>query len=543
MRHLDVDPVSGAELPVEVRDLMVPMPDGVRLYTIILAPETGTTFPIVFVRSPYVTNDPAVEGHCRACAGLLRGGYLVIFQHCRGCGRSDGECDPYQNEREDGLATLDWIRQQPFYQGEIYLWGGSYLSSVHFSYLDTAPADIRGAVLPVQDIDRYRIVYRNGFYKVGLHGSWSVTMHKKKQIPKKNYVREVFLSHPLDRIGRDIFGEEIPNFTEPMRHPDPADPYWQTPEGGVHYLHALDDLKIPILFITGFYDIYTGGLLDMWRTMPAALREKSALVITPYDHGFEGKDKLIDFPQSHLSQEWPDFVRNWFDAIRGRDALRFVTPGRVTWYEQFGARWYTAPDLTEGSEQRKFYLTETGLASSPAPETERTIVYNPAAPATFNGGGCLNFGGMQIQDPPNSRHDIVSFLSVPFAETAVQQGGMKLAMNVKSDCPDTCFYARMSLVRNSVAYGMRDDIISLRGQHPDYRPGTVVRVELDFTPNAVRFLPGDQVRLDVSCSCWPHFVPHTNRAGLFSRQTGADTAHNTLILGSAEFTMIFSEEA
>ena len=103
-----------------------------------------------------------------------------------------------------------------------------------------------------------------------------------------------------------------------------------------------------------------------------------------------------------------------------------------------------------------------GLSPEPAEETGRTIVYNPFAPATFAGGCCHNFGGMQVQDPPNSRYDIASFVTSPFAEATVWQGAASLELRVKSDCPDTAFYARVSLVRNNVAYGMRDDIVSLR---------------------------------------------------------------------------------
>ena len=44
-------------------------------------------------------------------------GYAVVFQHCRGRGKSSGDCIPYINEREDGLSLQDWIRNQPFYNG------------------------------------------------------------------------------------------------------------------------------------------------------------------------------------------------------------------------------------------------------------------------------------------------------------------------------------------------------------------------------------------------------------------------------------------
>lgn len=89
---------------------------------------------------------------------------------------------PYESEREDGLFMLDWLRRLPHYNGEIFLDGGSYLSSVHFSYLGTNPPDVKGAALSVQDVDRYNVAYRNGFFKIGLHGGWFVNGYRKKDM-------------------------------------------------------------------------------------------------------------------------------------------------------------------------------------------------------------------------------------------------------------------------------------------------------------------------------------------------------------------------
>ena len=94
MQYLDVDPANGAELPVEVRESMVEMPDGVRLYTQCLLPEGEGSFPIVFIRTPYVTLQTGIAENCREHAALIRGGYAVAIQHCRGCGRSEARVAP-----------------------------------------------------------------------------------------------------------------------------------------------------------------------------------------------------------------------------------------------------------------------------------------------------------------------------------------------------------------------------------------------------------------------------------------------------------------
>ena len=152
-----------------------------RLFTVICLPEGCDRAPVVVYRTPYVdAAENMTEQEVRAQVledfkAVLHYGFGGVYQHCRGRGKSEGDCIPYLNERTDTLALYDWIRRQSFYNGELYLYGRSYSSSVH---LVAAPfaQDIKGAVLEVQDSERYNCNFRNGFYKMGLHGGWYVNM-------------------------------------------------------------------------------------------------------------------------------------------------------------------------------------------------------------------------------------------------------------------------------------------------------------------------------------------------------------------------------
>jgi predicted acyl esterase len=113
---------------------------------------------------------------------------------------------------------------------------------------------------------------------------------------------------------------------------------------------------------------------------------------------------------------------------------------------------------------------------------------------------------------------------------------MKARLVCKSDCGDTCFYARLSLVKDGVAYPLRDDITSLCYATPDYAPGTEKAVDFCFSDHAFRISPGDVLRLDVSSSC-SHFVPHTNNTGLQSVQKTCRVANNTIVCGKSCVTL------
>ena len=138
---------------VEVRwfEEMVPMKDGTLLYTYGALPPAGETRGIVFSRNPYVEEKPVdMPTYALSQCKTLARGYAYVEQHVRGTGMSEGSWVPYENEREDGLAMLEWLRRLPHYGGEIFLSGRSYLSSVHFSYLSTNPPDVKGAALFIQ---------------------------------------------------------------------------------------------------------------------------------------------------------------------------------------------------------------------------------------------------------------------------------------------------------------------------------------------------------------------------------------------------------
>lgn len=502
--------------------LFMPVP-GAELFTIVVLPEKEGKFPAVLRRSPYVDaleDTPPEQMIAEMLEGekpLLSRGFAVVVQHCRGRGKSTGDCIPYINERADGLALQAWVREQPFYSGELYLHGGSYTTTVHYATAPFAP-DIRGAVFEVQDTERYNCVYRNGCYKAGLHGGWYAGMYKHKTMPEKPYDGKSFLTLPLKDFSQRVFGEQADIFNAELSHPDHSDPFWQTHEGGIETRDAVRDAGIPILLITGMYDIYTGGIFAMWNAMTPESRAKCAIAVHPYPHSGQPDGQPVTFPDGCLRLSCPDYAARWMGYVRGLEEPPF-TPGKMTYYRLFENTWRT-DDFTEGEKRVEL----------PLGEGERTYRYDPRDPATFKGGLSCNFGGTAWQDPAGLRQDIITVYTEPFAEDTFVRGKMEASLSVRSDREDTAFYMRLSLEKAEGSFGLRDDITPLSRFAPDYVPGQTVRIEFRFDEHAFRIAKGERLRIDISSSAYPMYVPHTNRRGLFSEQDGADTANNTLIL-------------
>lgn len=510
---------------VEVQD--------VKLFTAVLLPAEVGRFPTVVIRTPYVDRLEA-QSEEKICATYLHEnekwlahGYAVVIQHCRGRGKSGGDCIPYINEREDTRALYAWIRRQPFYNGELFLKGGSYLTSVHYC---AAPyeSDVKGAIFGVQDTERYNICYRNGFLKKGLHGNWYVGMYKVKSKIKKHYTAGAFELLPLSDFTKTVFDEPVADFDEMLRAPRPTDPFWQTHNGGADARGATDALAFPVLFTTAFHDLYTGGIFDMWHRMSEATRSHCALVVSPYDHG-DGYNEAVTmaYPKGKRSEQFgADYEIEWFNSIRDKNVGCPFEKGKVTYYRLFENRW----DVGDFSEQN---VTKT----LPLGDGTVTYKYNPFDPPRFKGGLSCNFGGSVFQDKPGSRHDIVSVYTAPFAEDTFVKGKMTTTLRVSSDCEDTCFYVRISIEKERGDLGLRDDITSLCYQLGDYLPGTEVDLRFCFDEHAFLIKKGERLRVDIASADAEHYVRHTNRKGLYSAQTTAKVATNTVVLSKSFLTL------
>ena len=512
---------------VEVRwfEEMVPMKDGVRLYTYGALPPEGETSGIVFRRNPYVQEKPVdMAAYALSRRNTLKRGYAYVEQHVRGTGMSEGAWVPYESEREDGLAMLDWLRRLPHYGGEIFLSGGSYLSSVHFSYLDTNPPDVKGSALFVQDVNRYNVAYRNGFFKIGLHGGWFVKGYRKKDKSLSRNGGVTFADFPLAAFSRRYWGEAVPALDNVLRHPRPDDPFWRScePGSGADYLNAISSSTMPILLRTAFYDIYTDGVCEMWRGMTAKRRSNCALIIDAYNHRGQAekwaKGTLGEFPGG--SRAYTDVSDlDWFDYCRTGKPVANAQPGKTRYFALWENAWKEEPELVDGEGKVRLAL---GAGA-------RTWVYDPKRPLPqFPGSGGIAFGGMQLQPPPNFRDDVVSFVLPPIEERLDVRGRMTAELAVASDCEDTCFYVRVSVDKGDGKwYLLRDDITSLSFAGGPYNPGEERKVSFRFADHAFRLEKGDVLRVDVS-SANSQFAPHPNVIGDAFACSSPKVAHNTV---------------
>lgn len=433
------------------------MPDGVRLYTRMVVPKGVSTCPIVLYRDPY---EPPHHGKPHDVAAyesnpFIAHGYAVIHQHCRGRGDSEGICRPYV-EREDGLATLEAIRLLPFYQGEIYAYGGSYTATVHYAYLGDNPPDVKGAALANQSDSVYYNRYRNGCNMGLCNLPWWTGMIAR-QFPEQHW--EGALKRPYRKVLERIIGQEDPAFTNMIMHPV-KDEAWIDERS-----FCADRMTAPTLFIEGWYDFYLEGMFSVWERLSPETRKRSALILGPWGHA---TGLLPDDPYPAKGGNLPvDHVVAWFDSLRNGTPYPYAACGEATYYAVGEKAWRRAAYPFSQAGEKTFYLRpDRTVGDAPKGNGEVTYAYDPDR--DLDEQGCLRREDVDIfrvfrlkAYPLPAADDVSVFTSAPLTEPLSFFGRPHWRMKVRSDCEDTAFYLRLYLVEDGVAYNLTDTMVPL----------------------------------------------------------------------------------
>jgi len=103
----------------------IPMRDRVELNATLYLPKTPDgsppKTPVIFTLTPYIS-----DTYRDRAAYFASHGYAFALVDVRGRGNSGGEFEPFANEPRDGHDVVEWLAQQPFCDGKVAMWGGSY---------------------------------------------------------------------------------------------------------------------------------------------------------------------------------------------------------------------------------------------------------------------------------------------------------------------------------------------------------------------------------------------------------------------------------
>ncbi len=497
-----------------VREELVKMQDGVKLYTRIITPNRGKSFPIIYIRTPYAKSINEVPLNLEEYENdpFINAGYAIVFQHCRGTGDSEGFCIPYENEREDGLCTLEYIRTLDFYNGEIYLKGGSYLSSVHLLYLADKPSDIKGALLEIQTDRMYFRNYKNGCNYNFCNAEWFFGMSKRRY-PTQDFSQ--INKRPYLDIAHRVLGEDYPELTEMLLNCEYND-YWKNDSR----TDVIDAINFPVLFVDGWYDFYIDGMFSMWERLSDKNKKRSAFIVGPWGHDVK-VNKNFDYPNLNNGNLPSDYALEWFNSIRENREYKYADLNKVNYYSVGADRWQKGVYSNNCDNPEILHFDKL---NSNCKSNVLNYVYDPDAKIDL-----FKESGLYIADGVDKLCGVTSFYTDTFSEESSYFGKIGCHLTVSSDCEDTAFYVHFSFIEDGISYPLTEVITSLSAFYPYYTPGSVAILDINTPPIAFTIKPGGAIRIDVS-STGGKYVPHANVRGHWAKITEAKIANNTVYL-------------
>ncbi|WP_217644611.1 CocE/NonD family hydrolase [Geodermatophilus amargosae] len=516
------------------RDVAVPMPDGVTLLGDHYRPAgAGGPQPVVLIRLPY--GRAGLLAHAFA-APYARRGFQVFVQSTRGTFGSGGHFRPFTTEHEDGLATLAWVRAQPWCDGRVAMTGGSYFGHTQWAVAPYADPPLV-AVSP--HITGARIT--TAFYDHGTPGlenalRWSVAIGRQEagglpaplQPPGlRARVDRALRTLPLQAADTVAAGAPVPFWRDFTGHAGPGDPFWDSTD------HDDADLTRfpPANMVTGWWDLFAAAQLSDHARLRAA-GVPARITVGPWLHGEPGE--LREIVRSDV--RWLRHHLHGGPAPTGAPVRLFLQQAG-TWLE---SETWPPPGVSPVSHHLRpgGGLTEQAETGDAAP---RRFTYDPADPTPTVGGPLLERPGKQGDNTAvEARDDVLVFTGPVLPRDVDVVGHVRARVHVRTDLDHADLFVRLCDVdpggvsRNVVDGIRRLDPRTVPADDVAVGEDGVLAVHVELFPTAYRFRAGHRLRVQVSGGAFPRFARNLGTGEPFaSASTGrpcrfevfADAAH------------------
>ena len=242
---------------------MIPMPDGSSLSANIYRPQSGARVPALFYMTPYIADLTHPRGMYFA-----RNGYVFVAVNTRGRGDSPGRLEPFVHEAAEGHAITAWLAKQPYTDGQVAMWGGSYGGFSQWAAASRKPEALR-TIVPVASahpgVD-FPFLRKSGARTPSSGRPTPAVGRADQPFYDPEFWTEKYLARYMDHLPfasyDSIVGNRTTLFQDWIAHQVP-EAYWDRMNPTDAQMAAID---LPILTITGYFDGDQLGAMDYYHT-------------------------------------------------------------------------------------------------------------------------------------------------------------------------------------------------------------------------------------------------------------------------------------
>lgn len=474
------------------------MRDGVDLLADHFIPITANDAPTVLIRSPYGRGYPWAQFYAGPLAAR---GFHVIVQSIRGTSGSAGRFKTAVHEADDGLDTVEWIKQQPWFTGTLATMGPSYLGMAQWALLQDPPPELAAAVILAAPHEM-SAVWASGSFALddnlrygdpGRPAGNMILARLRYLVKGADDTGDAFSIMPITEAARAVLGPSSPHVEALIAHPDRSHSFWQPQDFG----DALDRSDVPVLLITGWQDLFLDQTLEQYRRLHRRGVDV-ALTIGPWVH-----DRMLRKGASTFIAEGIDWLTSHLleDGVtQRRSAVRiFVT----------NHDWIELPEWPPAMPERALTLHAGGAlgdTSSSGAASPSSFLFDPAEPTPTIGGPLLMGGGYVDDTALADRPDVLTFMSERLTDDLFVVGRPRIELLHSADAQHIDVFVRVSEVTaegqsTNVSEGYRRLVLE------NHTEPTQVSFELDAI--AHRFPAGTRIRVIVAGGCHPRFARNT----------------------------------
>jgi uncharacterized protein len=507
------------------RKLRTKMSDGVELLSDhYYARDWGKKQPIVLVRSPYGRN--SVWGISSRL--VAERGYQVLIQSVRGTFGSGGEFNPEINEASDGIATMNWLKDQDWFSGQVAMMGPSYLGYVQWAIATNSPPEYLKAMVPHITASQFRgVTYPGEALALDSFLSWVYLVSRQEKIGRiqglissyrvQSALKPAFDHVPLNEADQLVLGEKSQIFQETLTHETSGTEFWNDRD----HSKKVQYVRTPAHLIGGWYDIFLPNQLDDYKTLKESGNITPYLTIGPWSHDSPGGL----FFEMKESLDWFDYHLKQNSSALRRDPVRVYLMGKNEWvnFSEWPPHQVT---------HVPWYLHKDKLLSKTKPEEDASsdsYDYDPRNPTPSVGGAVIGRNaGSKDNRKVERRADVLHYTSSVFEQDYTIIGPLTVDLYVQSSLENTDFFARLCDVSsNGKSMNISDGFLRLRpNDFLNHRETDgIIHVKFDLWPTANCFLKGHQMRLQISSGSHPRFSRNLGSGEPIATARNFQTSH------------------
>lgn len=528
---------------VHEADLAVTARDGTRLSAHVFRPEAEGPLPVILSFTPYAVQELLPRARFFAAHG-----YVFVAVSSRGRGDSEGAFEPFSaRDGSDAADAIGWAAAQPWSNGRVGMWGGSYLGYSQWAAAGHRPPALRtivpaAAVFPGVDYPgwgRVNLTYQFQWLQA-LQGrsDWFDTA-----FDDAGWAEATRAQRREGRAFADLAARSgtRASIARAWLAATPAD--WSKAAPSDAALAALD---IPVLTITGQFDGDQRGALAhhaRWLRAQGGESNNSFVLIGPWDHGgtrtpretMAGQavdpQSVIDMNALHLA---------WYDWTLKDGPRPAFLADHLTYFVLGTGDWRSAPSLATLDGGRTYFLAKGrdgrgALADRAASATFRYRLDTRTA-ALANPIGFEPLPG-DLSDVAALDGDGLVFETAPLDKAMDLIGIPRFSAWIASSRPDGDIFASLIAVtpdgtRTRIGF----DVVRLRHRNGDAReelmqPGRFGEVRFDrFGFVARRLAAGTRLQLALHSN--PSAIFEMNYAGgaVVAEETATDVGEQIITI-------------